>query len=144
MKAISRLQLIFKEKLLESKLFLLLFLEDGDHLSAWEETGKKKKSKKTAVEDNDGWGDDGGNDAGGNGGFQDPRDKRQRGPPRMQRRGRGDSQAKGDRSGRDGDRSYAENGDQVVPSGGRGGRRGDQPPRRGGRGGGTGGRAFSR
>jgi len=120
-----------------------LLLEDGDHLSAWEETGKKKKSKKTAVEDNDGWGDDGGNDAGGNGGFQDPRDKRQRGPPRMQRRGRGDSQAKGDRPGRDGDRSYVENGDRAVPSGGRGGRRGDQPPRRGGRGGGTGGRAFS-
>merc|ERR1712223_2154981 len=33
-----------------------LLLEDGDHLSAWEETGKKKKTKKAAVEENDGWG----------------------------------------------------------------------------------------
>ena len=39
--------------------------------------------------------------------------------------------------GRDG---YAENGDQVIPSSGRGSRRGDRPPRRGGRGGGAGGR----
>ena len=56
-----------------------LLLEDGDHLSAWEETGKKKKGKKTAVEDDDGWGDRDGNEAGGgSGGFQDPREKNSR------------------------------------------------------------------
>ena len=26
-----------------------LLLEDGDHLSAWEETGKKKKTKKSGM-----------------------------------------------------------------------------------------------
>ena len=122
-----------------------LLLEDGDHLSAWEETGKKKKTKKAAVEENDDF--EGGNDSGpgsGNGGFQDPRDKgsRQRGPPRMQSRGRGSAKNRGDRTGNDGPGGYAENGD--LGAGGRGGRgrRRDQPPRRGGRGGG-GGRGYS-
>lgn len=106
-----------------------LLLEDGPGLSAWEETGKKKKGKKTASDEKDDWDNENNDNVGG---FQDPREKTrgQRGPPRM-RRGGGQS-AKG--SGRE----FAENGDQVVPSGGRGGRRGDQPPRRGGRGGGGG------
>lgn len=105
-----------------------LLLEDGDHLSAWEETGKKKKSKKSANDDKDEWDND-------NDGFQEAsREKsRGRGPPRMRRGG-------GNNKGRD----HAENGgEQVVPSGGRGSggpRRGDLPPRRGGRGGGGAGR----
>ena len=72
---------------------LELLLEEGDHLSAWEETGKKKKSKKTNAEDSEGWGDCNVANGGGYGGFHDPREKgsRQRGPPRMQRGGRGGS-----------------------------------------------------
>ena len=35
-----------------------LLLEDGDHLSAWEETGKKKKSKKSTTTEKDDWDDD--------------------------------------------------------------------------------------
>lgn len=112
-----------------------LLLEDGDHLSAWEETGKKKKGKKASGnDDKEDWDD---NEGGGHapGGFQDPREKsRQRGPPRMRR---GGSNAKGGRG------DLNENGDQVVPSGNpRGGKRGEGPPRRGGRGGG-GGRTYS-
>merc|ERR1712020_242429 len=62
-----------------------LLLEDGDHLSAWEETGKKKKSKKSTTTEKDDWDDDEG--------FIEGREKSSksssRGPPRM--RGRGDS-----------------------------------------------------
>lgn len=108
-----------------------LLLENGDHLSAWEETGKKKKAKKAANEEKEDWD----NDHDNGGGFQDPREKsRQRGPPRMRR---GGSNTKGGRN------DFNENGEQVVSSGGRGGRRGggggdrgdrgdrgDQPPRR--------------
>ena len=44
-----------------------LLLEDGDHLSAWEETGKKKNKKKSAnTNDKDEWDDDEGFHEGGN------------------------------------------------------------------------------
>ena len=82
-----------------------LLLEDGDHLSAWEETGKKKKAKKSAndvidKDNTDSWDQDDSH-------HPDPREKsRNRGPPRMRR---GGSNAKG---GRD----NAENGDQVSIS----------------------------
>lgn len=114
-----------------------LLLEDGDHLSAWEETGKKKKGKKSSEEKDD-WANDEAET------FQDPREKSRQGrggPPRMRRGG-----GAGGREHQRG-RSEHDNGDQVVNrsggEGGRGGRRGDQPPRRGGRGaGGGGGRGF--
>ena len=106
-----------------------LLLEDGDHLSAWEETGKKKKGKKGASEaaDKEDWDNE-------HEGFQDPRgDKsRSRGPPRM-RGGRGGSNAKGHHS-------HAENGDRGHDRGHD--REGGPPSRRGqgrGRGGGRGG-----
>lgn len=125
-----------------------LLLEDGDHLSAWEETGKKKKTKKSGQSnDKDEWDDDEG--------FHEGRDKSRgsKGPPRMRRGGGGGSNARGGSSGGLGGSSRdftGENGnsEQVgqggVSMGGRGGasRRGDQPPRRGGRGGGAG-RNFS-
>ena len=43
-----------------------LLLENGDHLSAWEETGKKKKAKKAANEEKEDWD----NDHDNGGGFQ--------------------------------------------------------------------------
>jgi len=129
-----------------------LLLEDGDHLSAWEETGKKKKTKKSGQSnDKEEWDDDEG--------FHEGRDKSRgsKGPPRM-RRGGGGSNARGGSSGgglggssRDftGENGNSEQvggreGGLSMGGGSRGGasRRGDQPPRRGGgRGGGT--RNFS-
>ena len=113
-----------------------LLLEDGDHLSAWEETGKKKKGKKANEADKEDWDNE-------HDGFQDPRgqgyDKSQRssrgGPPR---RGRGGSNAKGGGQ----YHNQSENGgfnDHHQSRDGQGfrGRGRDGPPRRGGRGGGS-------
>lgn len=112
-----------------------LLLEDGDHLSAWEETGKKKNKKKSATNDKDEWDD---NDEGFHEGGREKSQGR-KGPPRM-RRG-GSNAEKGGRGGKGGlDFTANGDGDQVVPSG-KAPRRGDQPPRRGGRGGGN--RNFS-
>ena len=116
-----------------------LLLEDGDHLSAWEETGKKKNKKKSAnTNDKDEWDDDEGFHEGGN------REKSQgrKGPPRMRRGGSNAERGPRRDGDRRGDRDFTENGngDQVIPSG-KAPRRGDQPPRRGGRGGGN--RNFS-
>ena len=76
-----------------------LLLEDGDHLTAWEETGKKKKGKKQ--EDKDDF-DESENQRDNNRG--------QRGPPRMRRGG-----SNANRDHRRGGPEMTENGDQVVP-----------------------------
>ena len=113
-----------------------LLLEDGDHLSAWEETGKKKKGKK-ANEDKEDWEND------GHEGFQDPR-----GSDKSRSRG---GRGRGFAGGRGGSNAkfhanHAENNGEHHPSRGEGGppRRGNGAPRRGGRGGGGGGsRTFA-
>ena len=108
-----------------------LLLEGGEHLTAWEETGKKgKKKAKQSGADGDKDGDAEDMDAfNGGDGFRDAKGKKG-GPPRM-RRGDGRPQG-GERSGRDGSsrgRDFVNGGGEFMSGGGRG--RGDQPPRRG-------------
>lgn len=108
-----------------------LLLEDGDHLSAWEETGKKKKGKKANEADKEDWDNE-------HDGFQDPRqgyDKSRSsrgGPPR---RGRGGSNAKGQYHNQSENGGFNDHHQSRDGQGFRG--RGNGPPRRGGRGGGT-------
>ncbi len=87
-----------------------LLLEEGDHLSAWEETGKKKKGKK--AEEKEDW------DIDNEPSHNDTREKsRGRGgqPPRM-RRGGSDARRGGNRMGMGGPSGHDmhENGDQVI------------------------------
>ena len=105
-----------------------LLLEGGDHLTAWEETGKKgKKKAKQSADDKDDAED---MDAFNGDGFRDAKGGKKGGPPRMRRGGGNGPQ--GERSGRDGSsrgRDFVNGGGEFMSGGGRG--RGDQPPRRG-------------
>eukprot|EP00095_Tigriopus_kingsejongensis_P005358 maker-scaffold34_size539781-snap-gene-2.9 protein:Tk05358 transcript:maker-scaffold34_size539781-snap-gene-2.9-mRNA-1 annotation:"protein lingerer-like" len=113
-----------------------LLLEGG--ISAWEETGKKKKKKQPVEENKDDWDESGAHERG-------DRASRPKGPPRLRRGGPGGGRG-GSRGGPGGGQGgpsgssdfqsdSLEGGPAAAGSNFRGGRRGDQPPRRGGRGG---------
>jgi len=117
-----------------------LLLEDGDHLTAWEETGSKKRKNKSKQSAEDGLKDDW-DDLEGYEGVREKSKSRGQGRSR-----RGGSQSAGGGRSNFRDQASHERDDSqgVQPQSKPGPRRGDQPSRRGGVSGSSGGRGGVR